>query len=139
MLKVDMKDKDGKLISSTVFADGSGEPDPDRVISESEKFYDDVVAPALADLAKKCHERNMGFEAAVSYESGDGKEYGSTKFLAKNEPFAMRMIDYAIRSEGNIDRFLMVVEKDAKEYSIELEKESIYFKLMRNNTSQDGK
>ena len=66
-----------------VFSDGQGYPDddPDHERGENEIFYDEVIAPKLAEVAKLCQDRNMSIVADVEYEPG---EPGSPRVLQES-------------------------------------------------------
>lgn len=130
LTKIDVKDADGKLLSSTVIADGSGEPDPNREISENEKWYDKEIAPVLAELAKKCHAKDMAFAAIVEYNPG---EEGRTIYETKEMSMAMHLAIAGIHSGGNIDKAIMQYERDAKSHDIDLKEHSIYLRLAARN------
>ena len=55
-------------------------------VSEDEAWYDAEIAPALAALAKLCHERGMSFIAAVEYQPGDR---GGTYYLTEDAGLQM--------------------------------------------------
>lgn len=80
--------------------------------SENEKFYDEHIAPVLAELAKKCHEKNMPFLAMV----GDQKDNFTTKYVNDWQNPAIRIAYYALKCQGNIDALMMMVEQDAVKY-----------------------
>ena len=62
--------------------------------TEGEAWYDAEIAPALAALARRCHERGMSFIAAVEYQPGDR---GGTYCLTKDAGTAMRMLRTRVR------------------------------------------
>lgn len=126
LTKIDAKDKDGKVVSSIVIADGSGEPDPDRVLSAGEKWYDKEIAPALAKLAKRCKKKNMAFGAIVEYEPGSE---GRTVYTTKEMSLAMQLGLIGIKSGGNIDKVIMAYERSTKEAGVELKEHSIYLRF----------
>ena len=117
-----------------VFGDGSGNPDddPDHVRSENEIYYDDVIAPKLAEIADLCEERGMSMVCDVEYEPG---ETGSTRLLQANPGAKMFLSFAASRCRGNIDAFIMSVYNHmAKRGELGV---SIYMKLIQN--WKDGK
>ncbi len=126
LTKIDTKDADGKIVISAVFADGSGEPDPDRKISKNEQWYDKEIAPALSKLAKKCHKKNMAFGAIVEYNPG---EEGRTTYPTKEMSNAMWLGLLGIKSGGNIDKVIMGYEKVTEEAGVDLKEHSIYLRL----------
>ncbi len=77
----------------------SEEPD-EPVVTENEKYYDDVVAPTLLKLARDMEARGMGFIANVEYNPGD---HGSTANVPALKSDAGHLSYLAIRAQGNID------------------------------------
>jgi len=92
-----------------------GEPaaegeDTRHLAIDRERFYDDHIAPALADLARQCEANGLSLLAFCEY--GDG--YGHTRLLAPNASNAMRIIDGAGQANGNIDSLVFAVYRWAK-------------------------
>jgi hypothetical protein len=84
-----------------------------------EKFYDEEIAPALSDLARKCEERGIGFLAMVGYD--DAGSVGRTVTLPENVPFMLRLADTLGRCwcEGgavNVDGFMIALMRHAREH-----------------------
>ncbi len=77
---------------------------------DRERFYDDHIAPALADLARQCEANGLSLLAFCEY--GDG--YGHTRLLAPDASNAMRIIDGAGQANGNIDSLVFAVYRWAK-------------------------
>ena len=77
----------------------------------NEEWYDQNVAPVLAELATKCSERGMSFLATVGNQ---GDSYQTRQFVDSHDP-AIRLILFASKARGNIDSLLMAVIKDAEE------------------------
>lgn len=82
-------------------------------MSEREKFYDEVIAPALLEIGRKCEEAGLSFVAAVEYEQG---EYGSTTTLRAGSGFGMRLVDLAVRANGNVDALMIALSRHAEEH-----------------------
>jgi hypothetical protein len=80
-------------------------------VSDDEAWYDAEIAPALAALAKRCHERGMSFIAAVEYQPGDR---GGTYYLTENAGTAMRMLHLCAQTAPNVDGYIMSLHKWAK-------------------------
>lgn len=83
-----------------------------------EEFYDAEIAPALADLAKKCQERGMSVLAMVTYD--DVGSVGRTISLAKDAPLIMRTADtlarcWAAGGSVNFDSFMFAVMRDQRD------------------------
>lgn len=87
--------------------------DPARPeVSEDEAWYDAEIAPALAALAKRCHERGMSFVAAVEYQPGDR---GDTYYLTKEAGLQMHMLYLAAQTAPNVDRYVMALRRHCQE------------------------
>lgn len=130
-----MPEEEKPTIIHMVFADGQGNPDddPDHVRSENEVYYDEVIAPKLAEIAKLCGERKMSIVCDVEYEPG---ETGSTRFVQPDAGAKMFISFCASRCRGNIDAFIMNIYNRMKERG-ELGV-SIYMKLIENWKSGKG-
>lgn len=104
---------------------------------DNEEFYDKHIAPVLADLAKKCHERNMPFLTAV----GDAKSIYSTIYVQDRQNPAVRLVLYALNARGNVDSLFMNVEKDAEKHgdnSMYLWQLRHYRKMIRGENKHDN-
>lgn len=91
-------------------------------MSENEKFYDEEIAPALLEIAKKLDARGMSMIATVEYDRG---ERGSTYQLAKDRGFEMDLLYAQSRAGNHIDSFLFSVIRMCQRRGISL-RESIF-------------
>ena len=80
-------------------------------VGEDEAWYDAEIAPALAALAKRCHERGMSFIAAVEYQPGDR---GATYYLTEDAGTAMRMLHLCAQTVPNVDSYIINLKRWAK-------------------------
>ena len=117
-----------------VFHDGSGDPDddPDHERSENEIYYDDVIAPKLAEIANLCGERGMSIVCDVEYSPD---EIGSTILVQEGAGVKILFTRFASKSRANVDKFIMGMYnfmEDRGELGV-----SIYMKLIQN--WKDGK
>lgn len=80
-------------------------------VSEDEAWYDAEIAPALAALAKLCHERGMSFIAAVEYQPGDR---GGTYYLTEDAGLQMHMLHLAAQTVPNVDRYILALRRHCK-------------------------
>jgi hypothetical protein len=80
--------------------------------TEGEAWYDTEIAPALAALATRCHERGMAFLAVVEYQPGDR---GRTLYMTEHAGLAMRMVSLAAATVPNVDCYVMNLLKLCKE------------------------
>ncbi|MDQ5882593.1 MAG: hypothetical protein QG616_2427 [Pseudomonadota bacterium] len=79
--------------------------------TEGEAWYDAEIAPALADLAKRCNERGMSFMAVVEYQSGDR---GGTYMLTEDAGLSMQMLQLCSRTAPNVDAYIMNLKRHCK-------------------------
>jgi len=82
----------------------------------NEEWYDAEIAPALAELAKKCHERSMSFVAAVEYEAG---KRGGTYYLTEDAGLEMRMLHICAQTVPNVDSYVLNLKRFAKREGID--------------------
>lgn len=76
--------------------------------SENERFYDDVLATKLREVAALCKDRNMPMVAFVWFDNDEG--FGQTGAMANNDVPAWLVTTLA-HCDRNIDRFLLAVGK----------------------------
>ena len=81
-----------------------------------EDWYDAEIAPALRDLAKKCHERGMSFVAAVEYEPG---ERGGTYYLTEDAGLEMQMLRICALTVPNVDAYVINLKRHAHRLGID--------------------
>lgn len=79
--------------------------------SSNERFYDEEIAPALAELAKRCSDKGMSFVASVEYAPGDS---GSTVSLTEDHGNGIHMTAFASRCNSNVDALFMSIIRRAK-------------------------
>lgn len=77
-----------------------------------EQYYDEHVAPKLAEIGKECEARGLSLIAACEWEPG---EFGSTVTLT-DASYAMRLVNSAIMSLGNVDTLLIAISKHATKH-----------------------
>lgn len=77
-------------------------------VTENEAWYDAEIAPALADLAKRCHERGMSFVAVVEYQPGDR---GRTAYMTEDAGLAISMVNLCAATVPNVDCYVMHLKK----------------------------
>ncbi len=79
--------------------------------SEDEAWYDAEIAPALAALAMRCHERGMAFVAAVEYQPGD---HAGTYMVGEDAGLSMHMLHLCAHTAPNVDAYVMNLRKHCK-------------------------
>lgn len=74
-----------------------------------EQFYDETITPKLLEVRDLCKARSMEFMSVTTFRGGHGQigDYQESNY-------AMLMVHYAIASKGNIDIFMMNIEKLAR-------------------------
>lgn len=77
-------------------------------VSVDEAWYDAEIAPALAQLAKRCHERGMAFVSVVEYQPGDRAR---TVYMTEDACLAMEMINLCAATVPNVDCYVMNLRK----------------------------
>lgn len=82
-----------------------------------EQWYDDEIAPALAELAKRCNERGMSFVAVVEYQPG---YRGGTYMLTEDAGLPMHMLHLCSRTAPNVDAYVMNLAKHCAAKGIEI-------------------
>ena len=84
--------------------------------TEGEAWYDAEIAPALAALAKRCHERGMAFVAVVEYQPGDR---AGTYYMTEDAGLAMTMQHLCAMTAPNVDAYVMNLKRHCKEQGID--------------------
>lgn len=74
----------------------------------TEQEYDDIIAPMLAEVARKAHELGMSLIARVEWEPG---ESGITQ-IGDLSSIGQYMTQMAAHSHGNIDKMLLTLIKN---------------------------
>ena len=74
----------------------------------SEKEYDEIIAPMLADVAKQCNEFGMAMIARVEWEPDNG---GTTQIGDNFWSASQRQTYLAAHSFGNIDKLCLQLLK----------------------------
>ncbi len=73
-------------------------------MSDNETYYDEVVAPALLDIAKRLHDRGMSMVATVEYAPG---KCGSTYEIHVDACLDVRMLQIMSHAGCNVDSFMI--------------------------------
>ena len=82
----------------------STEHEPQSERSVNERWYDEEIAPALAEIAQKCHARDIPMVAVVEYDPGKrGRTYVSTP----KEGLAMTMLGHCAKMGENVDGYMI--------------------------------
>lgn len=75
----------------------------------TEREYDEIIAPMLLDVVKRCEELGMSLIARVEWEPG---ESGITQFNPTSS-IGQTLTFYAAHSHGNVDKFCLSLIKHA--------------------------
>lgn len=81
--------------------------------SEKERYYDEVIAPKLAEIAKDAGEQGLNFVALVEWEPGS---LARTACAAMAQGLSFMMANWAAQCCGNVDSFWMAVQKYAMKH-----------------------
>ena len=76
-----------------------------------ETFYDEVLAPVLADLAKQAEEAGLSFIAVVEWAP---EETGLTATIQKGAGWGVRLAYAAAQCGNNIDLLIMNILRAAR-------------------------
>lgn len=97
-----------------------------------EEIYDAEIAPELLKLMKRCQELEMAFVACVEYDPAN-QGYGRTEYQPPDEAgklsAAQRLVHWAARSEGNIDKLFMACDRHGKKHG----HSSMYLRMAGND------
>jgi hypothetical protein len=85
-------------------------------MSGNETFYDEIVVPALAALAKQCEERGMPFLCMVGYSHGD---FGTTITHPSNPGLAYIIAKFGMLCKGNVDSLMIGIKRYCAENNID--------------------
>ncbi|MUO85555.1 hypothetical protein [Agrobacterium vitis] len=80
----------------------------------TEQEYDDIIAPMLADVARKAAELGMSLIARVEWDPG---ESGITQIGPMDQSIGQRMTQFAAHSHGNIDKMLLSMQRAGIDFS----------------------
>lgn len=81
------------------------------MLSEKERYYDEVIAPKLKELAELCHAKEIAMICQVEWEPG---ECGRTVTLPKGASWSIRLAETAMRAQGNVDSLFLACAKYAQ-------------------------
>lgn len=101
----------------------------------SEKYYDEVIAPALKEIAEKCLSNGMSMVAVVEYEPG---ERGRTRVMQTDAGLEMTMINHCAKTAPNVDGYVLGLVRYANERGIPLGG-SLVMRQMAAQQQKEGK
>jgi hypothetical protein len=83
-------------------------------MTDGEKYYDEVIAPKLSELAKDAQAHGLNFLAMVEWAPG---EHGRMHYCVEGtQGLSLRMANWAAQCNGNVDSFWMAVQRYAMKY-----------------------
>ena len=82
-------------------------------MTDGERYYDDVLAAKLRDIASDAHAHGMSFIALVEWEPG---EFGETTYFQEQQSLVMQMARWSAKAHGNVDLFWIQVQRHAEKY-----------------------
>lgn len=77
----------------------------------SETYYDEHIAPKLLAIGKECEANGLSLIATCGYAPDT---YGTTRVIQEGAGFALTMINAAVEARGNLDLFMMWMERSAR-------------------------
>ena len=86
-------------------------------VGDNEKFYDEVIAPKLKEVASLCKEVGMPFFAVVEYAPGD---IGETTMQFPCECLKMVMVRHCFKTAPNIDGYVLGLAKYANQKGMDM-------------------
>ena len=96
-------------------------------MSDAERIYDEVIAPALLELAGRCEDVGISLIAVVEYAPG---EYGQTKSIRQNVGLSMKMLEHCAKTRGNIDGYIIGLARYARENGIDVSRSIVMQRFM---------
>ena len=78
-----------------------------------EEFYDTEIAPKLLTVAALCKERGFALVAHCQWSADDS---GRTEQTPHGLWPATRIVQYAVRANGNTDSLIISLQRDGKEH-----------------------
>lgn len=84
--------------------------------SDNEQWYGEEIAPALAEVAKKCQDRGVPFVGAVFY--GGDESVGLTRVFP-SPCLSARWTSYAAQCHRNLDSLFIAIGRDAAENNVD--------------------
>lgn len=81
--------------------------------ADRERFYDEELAPVLADMAKRCAEKGLSFVALVEWDFG---EVGHTGSLREGRGPQIENASAAAFAGDNVDALIMHLMRKATEH-----------------------
>lgn len=103
-----------------------------------ERYYDEILAPKLRELAKAAHSHGLSFLAVTEWEPG---EHGRTAYFQESQGLPLLMANWAAKCGGNVDLFWLAVQWHAKEHghsSVFLSQQGIPTKPNHGDTGTDS-
>ena len=93
----------------------------------NEAWYDAEIAPALAALAKRCHERGMAFIAVVEYQQG---EYATMCQVGNDACLPVQMVKMCLQTAPNVDSYLINLARHCKAEGIDARTSMVMRRLL---------
>jgi hypothetical protein len=83
-----------------------------------EQFYDEHIAPALLELARKCEANGLSMLATVQFGPAD-TDRGDTVMLQPGASLSMVMVRHCMKTAPNIDGFMIGLTRYCNEKGID--------------------
>jgi hypothetical protein len=75
-------------------------------MSDTEKFYDDEIAPMLLEVSKRCEAMGISLVAVVEYDHG---HRGRTTTIAETAGLEMQMLNFCAQAGANVDGYIIAL------------------------------
>jgi hypothetical protein len=83
-------------------------------MTDGERYYDEEIAPKLAELERDAPAHGLSFLALVEWAPG---EHGRTHYTVEGtQGLPFRMANWAAQCGGNVDAFWMAVQRYAMKH-----------------------
>jgi len=85
-------------------------------MTDTEKYYDEEIAPLLREIAEKCKDNGLSMVCAVEFNRN---EIARTALLQKDKGLEMVMISHCAKTAPNIDSFMIGLKKYCNENNVD--------------------
>lgn len=104
-------------------------------VTREEAWYDAEIAPALAELGKRCQARGVPFLALVEYQPGDR---GRSFFMPEHAGLAMTMVHLCAATAPNIDAYFIALARHCRRSGVDTSASFVMSKLHQPAAPVEG-
>lgn len=87
-------------------------------MTDREKFYDEHIAPALLEIAKKCRDNGLSIVATVQF-GPELHDRATTRIMQEDASLSMVMVHHCAMKAPNIDAFMIGLARHCDENGID--------------------